>query len=494
MRLTFRLKLLALVGVTALAFLVIIVASSVIASRVDRQLVAIQQSYLPKIELEPELVAQLERMQRGFQDAVAAHDLETLASTRDLETAFFDRLDGARSAVDPADARELRAAVEDYYATASDVSRRLIAGETGEQLVDAMSSMQAKRSHTLDLIRKTAALDRHDLTSAFAAVEQAEASARSYGMWVAVACLSAVLMLSLVVSRGLLRSVASLTRGFERFGRGDFRQPIEVSSRDELADLAVHANEMSVNLERLGAEQKSAELALQVANKELEAFSYSVAHDLRAPLRGINGLSHVLLEDYGPKLDAEAHDYLQRIGAAADRMGQLIDALLTLSRVTRVELRRETVNMTRLADAVVKQLRGNHPDRHVDFQNQDDVVAEGDVPLLRAVLENLIGNAWKFTNGREPGVISFGAENEDGEVVYSIRDNGAGFDMAYAAKLFAPFQRLHKDSEFAGTGIGLATVQRIIHRHGGRIWAEGDVGKGATFRFTLSNQAEGAST
>jgi light-regulated signal transduction histidine kinase (bacteriophytochrome) len=197
------------------------------------------------------------------------------------------------------------------------------------------------------------------------------------------------------------------------------------------------------------------------------------------------------VEDFGEKLDQEAKEYLQRIAAAAQRMGELIDALLKLSRVSRAELRREPVDLSRLADAVIQQFRSSQPERTADFVNQEGLVARGDPILIRAVFENLLGNAWKFTAGRQDARIAFGAEPKDGTVVYIIRDNGAGFDMAYAEKLFAPFQRLHSAAEFAGTGIGLATVQRIVHRHGGRIWAEGAVNQGATFSFTLPEQEQG---
>jgi light-regulated signal transduction histidine kinase (bacteriophytochrome) len=325
------------------------------------------------------------------------------------------------------------------------------------------------------------------MAAAFQAALQAEATARSYQIWASVGCLGSVLLLSLGLSRGLLRSVSALTEGFARFGRGEFGEPIPVVSRDELGDLARDANAMAASLDRNIADLKRIEIALKTANQELEAFSYSVAHDLRAPLRGINGYSRALEEDYGGQLDAQAHEYLGRIVAATERMGQLIDALLSLSRVTRVEFRRESVNLSRLADAAVKQLRASQPERVVDFANEGDVVAQGDAPLLRALLENLIGNAWKFTGSRSGSRISFGVESHDGTPVYYVRDNGAGFDMAYAQKLFAPFQRLHTQSEFAGTGIGLATVQRIVDRHGGRVWAEGKVAEGATFYFTLTN-------
>jgi signal transduction histidine kinase len=492
MRITFRTRLLSIVGIAAVGFLLIILASSVVAVRVERQLAFIQRRYVPKVELEPQLQGQLERLARGFQDAVAAHDMDALEATRDLKSDFLARLAGAKDSTEPSDAAELRDAVESYGARAYDVSRRLIAGETGEAVLDAITAMQASQARTAALVKKTAALDRGEMAAAFEAAFQAEAAARRYQIWASVACLGSVLLLSLGLSRGLVRSVSALTRGFARFGRGEFEEPIPVASRDELGDLARDANAMAASLDRHISDRERIESALKTSNQELEAFSYSVAHDLRAPLRGINGYSSALIEDYGTQLDAEAHEYLDRIRAATERMAQLIDALLSLSRVTRVEFRREEVDLSRLADAIVKQLRASQPERGIDFVNEGRVIAQGDAPLLRALLENLLGNAWKFTGAQPSARICFGVETSDGTPVYYVRDNGAGFDMAYAQKLFAPFQRLHAEKEFAGTGIGLATVQRIVHRHGGRIWADGRVGEGATFHFTLTNAAQGA--
>lgn len=224
---------------------------------------------------------------------------------------------------------------------------------------------------------------------------------------------------------------------------------------------------------------------LEAANRELEAFSYSVSHDLRAPLRAIDGFSQALLEDCELRLDDQGRDYLRRIRAATRRMGDLIDDLLALSRVTRQEMRRERVDLSALARSVVAQLRRLEPARSVEVVIADGLEAEGDSHLLRLVLENLLGNAWKFT-GRQPEArIEFGAVDEGSRPAFFVRDNGVGFDMAYADKLFAPFQRLHAMSDFPGTGIGLATVQRIVARHGGRVWAVGEEGKGATFFFTL---------
>lgn len=226
-------------------------------------------------------------------------------------------------------------------------------------------------------------------------------------------------------------------------------------------------------------------LELEAANKELEAFSYSVSHDLRAPLRGIDGFSQALLEDYSEKLDTQGKDYLQRVRAATQHMAQLIDDMLNLSRVTRSEMRRETVDLSAIARTIAMELQKTEPQRQVEFVVAEGLTASGDARLLRVVLENLLRNAWKFTGKRPRAKIEFGVIQNNGSSGYFVRDDGAGFDMTYANKLFGAFQRLHAVTDFKGTGIGLATVQRIIHRHGGRVWAEAKVEQGATFHFTL---------
>jgi signal transduction histidine kinase len=239
-------------------------------------------------------------------------------------------------------------------------------------------------------------------------------------------------------------------------------------------------------------QRKRAELALtkrtielEAANRELEAFAYSVSHDLRAPLRSINGFSQALQEDYSDKLDAEGKDSLERIVAATWRMGQLIDDLLNLSRMTRIEMIYGKVNLSENARKIAGKLKDAEPQRLVEFIIAEDLIVYGDERLLRVALENLLGNAWKFTEKQSRAEIEFGVSALDGRTAYFVRDNGAGFDMAYADKLFNPFQRLHSVSQFPGTGIGLATVKRIVNRHGGQVRAEGEVGKGATIYFTL---------
>lgn len=223
---------------------------------------------------------------------------------------------------------------------------------------------------------------------------------------------------------------------------------------------------------------------LERNNRELEAFSYSVSHDLRAPLRAIDGFSRVVLEDYGDRLEPKGQDYLRRVCAAATRMGELIDDLLELSRVSRADLRRSQVNLSQVAHEVIAELR-KQSDRSIDVVVQDGLVVDADSRLMRIVLENLLGNSWKFTAHTSDARIDVGSIHGGHDIVYFVRDNGAGFDMNCAEKLFRPFQRLHSEAEFPGTGVGLATVRRILDRHGGRVWAQGEPGRGATFSFTL---------
>ena len=237
------------------------------------------------------------------------------------------------------------------------------------------------------------------------------------------------------------------------------------------------------HLEELVAERTA---QLQATNEELEAFSYSVSHDLRSPLRAIDGFSKALLEDYQDRLDDTARDYLQRVCRGAERMGHLIDDLLQLSRVSRTALEKRSVDLRQLAGEITGKLCEREPERQVQIVLGESLTARGDERLLSIVLENLFENAWKFTRYVAAPHIEFGMVKEGDETVFFVRDNGAGFDMTYADKLFGAFQRLHSAQDFEGTGIGLATVQRIVHRHGGRVWAEAVPGEGATFYFTLS--------
>ncbi len=239
-------------------------------------------------------------------------------------------------------------------------------------------------------------------------------------------------------------------------------------------------------IQALNSELKQNVLQLEAANRELESFAYSVSHDLRAPLRSISGFAQAIEEDLADRLDETGKSHLQRIRGSAQRMSELIDALLDLSRMSRCELWRESVDLSALAKKEAGELTRTQPGRAVEFVIADGITAEGDPVMLRAVMENLLGNAWKFTSRRGDAKIEFGVVQKNGSNAFFVKDNGAGFDVVYANKLFTAFQRLHPVEDYPGLGIGLTTVQRIIHRHGGRIWAEGEVAKGAVFYFTLN--------
>jgi PAS domain S-box-containing protein len=305
--------------------------------------------------------------------------------------------------------------------------------------------------------------------------------------------------------RSLLRSATTEnaragTRTVELIGlRKDGREfPLELSLArwDDPDGIFFTAIIRDISGRKLRDEQlQTVNAQLEAANKELESFSYSVSHDLRAPIRSIDGFSAILQQDYADLLDERGRDCLNRVRAAAQRMFGLLDAMLTLSRVTREEMRREVVDLSALARSVASDLHRTQAERTVEFSVAPGLVAIGDASLIRVVLENLLGNAWKFTSRQPHARIEFGVSDAPGSQGYFVRDNGAGFDMAYINRLFGAFQRLHTVDDFPGTGIGLPTVQRIVHRHGGRVWAEGRVGGGATFYFTLSPDAQtGAGT
>lgn len=284
----------------------------------------------------------------------------------------------------------------------------------------------------------------------------------------------------------------------ERYGAtcGERRIVVEVYGRRGVIEgepAAVFVVQDITEAVRAHAELRQLNRRLVAANDELEAFTYSVSHDLQTPLRRIDGFSEALLEDYAGVLDEQGKDYLQRLRTGARRMAQLIDDMLRLSRITRAELSWSEVDLSAMCRAVGAELVASAPERHVELSIADGLAAWGDERLIELVIENLLGNAWKFTTKTSHARIEVGSVSDGAEPVFFVRDNGAGFDVTRADELFGAFQRLHGADEFSGTGIGLAIVRRIVHRHGGRVWADGKVGGGATFYFTLRSEHTGAS-
>ena len=282
-------------------------------------------------------------------------------------------------------------------------------------------------------------------------------------------------------ARGAIIGTLSMVRS----GPGRGYTSDDLTLLQDMADRAGLAIETARLYDDLERRVRLRTADLEIVNKELEAFSYSVSHDLRAPLRAIDGFSQALLADHAGQLDEDGRGYLERVRGAAQRMAQLIDDLLSLSKITRAQLKRERVDLTEVAQKILTELGSRDPERKVATRVAEGLVVQADPRLLTVMLENLLGNAWKFTSKQSAASIEVGTELRGNETVYLVRDNGAGFAMEHATKLFAPFQRLHAASDFEGTGIGLATVYRVVTRHGGRVWAEAEPGQGATFFFTL---------
>jgi signal transduction histidine kinase len=324
--------------------------------------------------------------------------------------------------------------------------------------------------------------------------------ARSRGFYLSVVALFLVFgfLIALLVTRRLLGAIEQLGTGVKQVANGglNYRLGLDGLICSEFTEFAVSFNHMTAYLEasrrqldennRL-LEQKVAERTaeLERSNEELEAFNYSVSHDLRAPLRSINGFGQALEEEYREQLDETGLDYIRRVQLSASRMGMLIDDMLRLSRIGRQEMKRTEVDLSELARQAFKKLHESDPGRNVVFHGDSGLKVRGDSQLLEIALDNLMSNAWKYSSRVAQAEITFGRVEKDGVNQFYLRDNGVGFDMKYADKLFVAFQRLHAGSEFEGTGVGLATVARIVHRHGGAIWAESEVEKGATFFFEL---------
>jgi signal transduction histidine kinase len=288
-----------------------------------------------------------------------------------------------------------------------------------------------------------------------------------------------------LINRNVLVPIARLEQATREVAGGNWNYQLDIGTRDEVGEMSRNFDAMTHSLRTSFAQIERSNHELAALNQEIEAFSYSVSHDLRGPLRSMDGFSQALLEDYGDRLDDEGKDSLNRIRAASQRMGRLIDELLGLSRVTRAELRLKVVNLSELAREIAESLEQQQPDRRVQWAIEDNLTVQADKALIQIAMQNLLENAWKFTSKTAEPLIRVGSVDQGGEKAWFVGDNGVGFDMAYADRLFGAFQRLHHETEFPGTGIGLAIVQRIVRRHEGRTWVHAEPDRGATFYFSI---------
>jgi signal transduction histidine kinase len=504
-RLRFRHRIGLLLGLAAVALIAVTVVTLALGRRSEQAIVGIQTRYVPLIELNGELKRMASELSKAFEDAAGAGEESKLAEAEQLRAAIQSRVETGRAVIsgNGADPKALLDALESYYQASRPLTVALIGGTPASELTTEIDLMLRRQRELVALINAATTPDRVRMNQAFASARALQRTTLLVDIIVALTALAIMAFLSGRLIRRTVRSLQAVSDGVERLARGDFGTVIDVPPGDEIGDLAREANRTAERLreyrEQADREAQRAQTALletrrqaqaaETANKELEAFSYSVSHDLRAPLRGIAGFSQALVEDEAERLSPAGIKHLERIRAGAQRMGELIDDLLRLSRVSRADFRRERLDLSALVTLVAGELRKAHPDRVVTVTVQPNVIAAADPRLVRILLENLLGNAWKFTSKAKAATIEFSTRDDDGERVYVVRDNGAGFDMQYADKLFGAFQRLHSDKEFPGTGIGLATVQRVVARHGGRIWATAAVGEGATFQFTLPDAA-----
>jgi signal transduction histidine kinase len=492
-RLKFRHRIGLLVSLAAVGLILVTAVTLSLGRRSERELDGIETRYVPLIELDRDLKRTAADLMKSVEDAAGAAEEAKLAEADRLAADFERRLGEGRPAIlaNGGDPDAVLAALRRYYAAARGVAAAIIHGTPIAQLTGQIDTMHRAQVAFLGDLSSATSPDRKRLADAFAAARATHREVLTVDIVVAAAILVLMGLVSWNMIRRMARSLQAVSDGVERLAAEDLATPIDVPPGDEIADLAREANRTAARLREYREQAQSALVearrhaqATEVANRELEAFSYSVSHDLRGPLRAIDGFSQALIED--EQLSPTGVNHLTRVRSAAQRMSELIDDLLRLSRVSRGALTKSPVDLSAIVDGVLAELRKASPDRAVTATVQPDITAVADARLIKITFENLLGNAWKFTAKTPEPRIEFGMrEDPQRGRVYFVRDNGAGFDMAYADRLFGAFQRLHTDKEFPGTGIGLATVQRIVRRHGGDIWAESAVGAGATFQFTL---------
>ncbi len=378
-------------------------------------------------------------------------------------------------------------------------SGRTLANQIFDELAAAFqgetpnrADLEPSRNFEAQLLSRLSILQQDNLSDVFRLTDLTTEQSNAAQQRLLVVILSGLALIALItlgvswlIHRDVLVPVARLQQAAQQVAAGNWTTEFGAGGSDEIGQLTRDLGRMTQALRDALARVERSNQELAALNRELEAFSYSVSHDLRAPLRSMDGFSLALLEDYGVRLDDEGKDFLRRIRAASQRMGHLIDDMLSLSQVTRSELRPEPVDLGEMARGIAEALGQRNEGRKVHWQIDDRLTVRADQALIHIAMQNLLDNAWKFTSRTPEATIRVGMREQDGRQAYFVADNGAGFDMAYADKLFDAFQRLHHAGDFPGTGIGLAIVQRVLQRHDGAVWAEAAQGKGATFFFTI---------
>jgi signal transduction histidine kinase len=437
------------------------------------------------------LVTERELIEEGlalFRDSFASY--ESLASKRTDEKGFL---------------QEIRRRGDALVSGADTLIGMMASGKNHREILEGKERFEQEEMAFLEAVSQ--ALGNEYVQLAHEKQKETAAMTATMKRVVVVAFLAVIVGLlgGFTIAARIVKPLEKLKESAELIGKGDLDVLIEASSQDEVGQLAAAFDQMRAEVktsrdslllakEELEQRVKERTAQLELANSELESFGYTVSHDLRSPLHRIDGFCRLIREESAARLDPDNLLYLEKICSSVSQMSLLIDELLDFSMLSRCELCIQEVDLTGLARIIAADLQLSGMNRQVEFRISEGVTACGDAPLLQVVLNNLLGNAWKYTRHKEQAIIEFGVEELAGVPVYLVRDNGAGFDMHQAGKLFTPFQRLHKASEYEGTGIGLATVQRIVSRHGGRIWGEASPGNGAVFRFTLQEDPEAAAT
>jgi signal transduction histidine kinase len=410
------------------------------------------------------------------------------------EQAVWQRLEGLLARPVRADDAAARTLAE--LRANGEASHRLF-GEVGAALAEGAADDEVQRRFESQVSSRLLILQQRSLVDAAQLIHDAGVRIDETQQRVVLVTAAGLALMALITGaavwvfrRDVLRPIARLEQATREVAAGNWSFELDVGSTDELGEMARHFDAMTRALRDSFGQLELSNRELVSLNNELESFSYSVSHDLRSPLRSMDGFSLALLEDYGDQLDEEARDSLQRIRGASQRMGRLIDELLGLARVTRAELRIQPVDLSAMAHEMAANLARSQPERKVRWEIDEGMTVHADRELMHIALQNLLDNAWKFTGKTADAVIRVGMRREGEDRICFVSDNGAGFDMAYADRLFGAFQRLHHESDFPGTGVGLAIVQRVLRRHGWPLWAQASLGGGASFFFRILEQTD----